>query len=102
VRVTIIRGGGLAGIATRTELDDADLSGDDARAFADVVERAKPHVREPVPKGHPAPDQTLYDVRLDDGDEAQGRFDDETLPEEVRQLVAWVDSRPERKHRIDR
>ena len=103
MKVTIVRGGGLAGIATRTELDDADLSDDATRAFAEAVGRAKPQARSPEPPGRPAPDQTLYDVRLDDGDdEVQAQFDDATIPDEVRRLVEWIDSRPERKHRIER
>jgi hypothetical protein len=103
VKVTIVRGGGLAGIATRTELDGADLSDADARAFAEAVGRAGPVMQSPEPRGRPLPDQTLYDVRVDDGGhEVRARFDDETLPDEVRRLVEWVDARPERTHRIER
>jgi hypothetical protein len=104
VKVTIVRGGGLGGISTRTELDDDGLPDDDSRRrFADVVGRAKPHARTPAPAGRSVPDQTLYEVQLDDGkDEVKARFDDQNLPEEVRHLVEWVDARPEKKHRIER
>jgi hypothetical protein len=104
VKVTIVRGGGIGGISTRTELDDDGLPDDDARRmFADVFGRAKSRARSPEPPGRPAPDQTLYEVQLDDGDdEVKARFDDQNLPEEVRHLVEWVDARPERRHRIER
>jgi hypothetical protein len=104
VKVTIVRGGGFGGISTRTELDDDGLPDDDARrTFADLVGRAKARAKSPAPAGRPAPDQTLYEVHLDDGDEkVQARFDDQNIPDEVRHLVEWVDARPERKHRIER
>jgi hypothetical protein len=45
MKLTVRRGGGIAGIVRRTELDDRDLPPDAAKAFAGEVDRAD--VRDP-------------------------------------------------------
>jgi len=97
VKVSVVRGGGVAGIATRTELSVGDLADEDARAFADKVRAAA------LPEQHVGggdrvlPDQMLYEVVLDDGRAVvRSRFTDEDIPEGVRRLVEWIDGRPER------
>jgi hypothetical protein len=103
VKVSVVRGGGLAGITTRTELSTGDLAEHDARTFADKVRAAG--LREPR-RGGGAPagaDRTLYEVVLDDsGSVVRSRFSDDDLPEEVRRLVEWVDARPERSRTRER
>lgn len=96
MKVSVVRGGGVAGIATRTELGVNDLPDEDARAFAAKVQAAA-LPEQHVGGGHRAlPDQTLYEVALDDGRAVvSSRFTDEDIPEEVRRLVEWIDGRPE-------
>lgn len=98
MKVAVVRGGGIAGISARTELSTNALSSEDARTFADKVERANLQQSQP-PSEQGWPDQMLYEMVLDDGT-AQTRvhFTDETIPESVRQLVDWIDSRPESSH----
>jgi hypothetical protein len=100
VRVSVVRGGGLAGISTTTELARSALPDADAATLDGLVEGAG--VRDAPPaSSRPQPDQTLYEVQVSDGDsDRRARFSDDDLPEGVRRLIEWVDSRPERSHRI--
>jgi hypothetical protein len=103
VKVTIVRGGGVAGFVTRTELNTDALSRQDAEALAHEVAKAGiQDLREPPAMGSRHPDSLLYEIVLeDDGDRRTLRFSEETLPEEVRSLVAWIDSRPERTDSVE-
>jgi hypothetical protein len=93
VKLTITRGGGLGGIPLTTVLDGASLSPDDARTLADGA-------RAIVPVDPPArrlPDETLYRLVVEDGERVEASYTDQTLPEDVRRLVAWVDEHPRRE-----
>ena len=70
MKVSIVRGGGLAGIVTRTELDADRLPPDAARTLED------------------------------DHGRRTARFGDTTIPQPVRALVEWADARPERTMEI--
>jgi Emfourin len=94
VNVSIVRGGGLAGVATRTVLATDSLPADAAtelRERAGVVGAVEDVARE---RG---PDETLYSVEIedDDGRGRVARYSEWTLPEDVRRLIAFVDERPE-------
>ena len=96
MKVSIVRGGGLAGVARQTTLDDADLPPDAAAEFREKVAAARgPLDAGPAPPSHP--DEMLYELTLSDGEEGTVRFSDMSLPDPVRQLVEWVDGRPEQK-----
>jgi hypothetical protein len=101
VRVSVVRGGGLAGITTRTELSRSDLPAADAGTLDGLVEQAG--VREPPASPAPrGPDQMLYEVEVSDDDgQVRARFSDADLPDRVRRLIEWVDSRAEKVHRLD-
>ena len=97
----MVRGGGLAGISTRTELDADALPPHEADTLAGLVDRAG--LRGGVPARPPLPraDQQLYEIEVTDNEaEARSRFGEDDLPDEVRELVAWVDARPEHTRRI--
>jgi hypothetical protein len=99
VRLSIVRGGGLAGIATQTTLDRDELPPDGAAAFDEQVAAAGGFEQAgPPPPTHP--DEQLYEVKLDDGEERVARFTDTSLPDGVRRLVEWAEGRPERKTEI--
>lgn len=103
MRVTVVRGGGFAGLSTRTELSSDDLAEQETRELRDLVREAP--LRAPVgtERARPWPDQLHYEVVLeDDGDVSRARFTDADLPEGVRRLLQWVDSRPERSQRRER
>ncbi|MGO4382856.1 protealysin inhibitor emfourin [Specibacter sp. RAF43] len=102
MKLTIRRGGGIAGVVARTELDAAALPEPDAAAFAGAVDRAA--LREPHEPAAASrwPDSQLYEISLEEaGPPVSVHFTDETLPEDVRRLLAWVDGRPERVESIE-
>jgi hypothetical protein len=97
VRVAVVRGGGVAGLVTSTELDSADLADADADALRAAVERARSaHV---PPTGAGMPDRFGYEVHVED----EGRTDTlrtrEPLPDPVRELIALVQESPARRRR---
>jgi hypothetical protein len=94
VKVSIIRGGGLVGVATRTQLvSDAlpEEAGERLRTLASAVEPADD-------AGGRAPDEQLYRVEID-GVSSVHR--ETTLPEPVRALIEFVDQRPERTDALE-
>jgi hypothetical protein len=96
MKISVVRGGGLAGVARQTTLDDADLPPDAAAELREKAAAARGV--EPIASAPPpTPGETLYEVTLSDGEERTARFRDMNLPDPVRQLVEWVDGRPEQK-----
>ena len=52
-----------------------------------------------APLGHP--DEMSYEVNVEHQGRARTRrFTEQTLPHPVRSLIAWIDSRPERRQSI--
>ena len=101
VKLSIVRGGGIAGIATRTELADDALPPDAAEELRERAKAVVPPVERAL-RPRPQPDETLYTVRVDhDGETTDVHYTDSTLPEDVRLLIAWADERPERRERIE-
>jgi emfourin len=102
MELAIVRGGGVSGIASRTRLHADALSADDARALTARVERAGLLTASEQPAPPPAhADEPRYAVTVGHG-EAQRtlRFSESTLPEPVRDLIAWVDAHPAREQEI--
>ena len=100
MKLSIVRGGGLAGVARRTELASDALPEDAARALeahaSAVVAVAAPG---PPPR---SPDEMLYEVCVERADgTTTARYTDATLPEAVRALIAWADGRPERTDALE-
>lgn len=102
MKLTIRRGGGFAGIVTQTELDTQALPKPAAEKFAGEVARANLAGQDETPPGRRWPDAQLYEISLEESAESVSVFyTDENLPEEIRQLVEWVDGRPERVESIE-
>jgi hypothetical protein len=102
MKLSIKRGGGLAGITTRTELESAALPPADARALDEKVSESGLMSMPPEPPPSPShPDEQLYEVSVDrEGGSHTVRLPEGALPDEVRSLIEWADSRPERQQRI--
>jgi hypothetical protein len=110
MKLDIVRGGGLAGIATRTELDAKALDAATAEGFTSRTREAgilsspsaapaQASGREPEVRH---PDEMLYELTAQDGERTHtSRYTESGLPEDVRQLIAWVDERPERSDTIE-
>ncbi len=90
MKVSIVRGGGVAGIATRTQLTSDALpreSGERLRELAAAVAPADD-------AGGRRPDELLYKVQVNG---VTATHTESTLPEPVRALIEFVDARPERQ-----
>jgi hypothetical protein len=103
VNLTIRRGGGIAGILARTDLDTNNLPLPDAETFAAKMDRSGLRDQEEPPAPGRRPDAQLYEIGWkESGRQYSRRYSEESLPEGVRQLLAWVDGRPERVESIER
>ncbi|AIY03485.1 hypothetical protein ART_3886 [Arthrobacter sp. PAMC 25486] len=102
MKLTIIRGGGIAGIVARTELDAQALPEPAAKAFAQEVARANLDSLPAPADARRWPDAQLYEISVESTEHSfKVRCTDDSMPENVRLLVAWVDSRPERIDSIE-
>jgi hypothetical protein len=104
MKLSVVRGGGLAGVVTKTEVASDAMSPEDASALHDKVAQAG--LLEPTqapPSGHAHPDELSYELTVEHaGRHRTLRVRESSMPEAVRALVAWTDSRPERKTTIER
>lgn len=102
MKLIIIRAGGIAGITARTELDAQALPKSAVKTFVGEVERANLDEPPPPPPKNLRPDTQLYELNLEQaGPTLTVRYTDDSMPEHVRLLVAWVDSRPEKVESIE-
>jgi hypothetical protein len=102
VKLTVIRGGGLSGLSRQAELSSDALQPAEATKLSELVEGAgllgEAAPREAAP-AHP--DEMGYEVSVEHEGRAQTlRFTEQTLPDSVRSLIAWIDSRPEHRKSI--
>ena len=99
MKLTITRGGGLAGLTRQTEVASEALPPGDATKLHELVEGSG-LLSEAAPKEAPPthPDEMSYEVTVEDQGRARTqRFTEQTLPDSVRSLIAWADSRPEHR-----
>jgi hypothetical protein len=102
VKLTVRRGGGIAGIVARTELDAAALPRQDADEFAAKIDQAGLKNLEDPRSTRRMPDAMLYDISWEEsGQQRSLHFTEESLPEGVRQLLGWVEGRSERVESIE-
>ncbi|MDQ3103783.1 MAG: hypothetical protein M3Q87_00915 [Actinomycetota bacterium] len=101
MKLVIVRGGGIGGPVTLTELDSDQLSSADSQALAEQVDRADlGNVPEPATRRR-QPDELLYEIVVHNGGERLIlRFSEATLPDEIRLLIQWIDGRPERSQSL--
>ena len=95
MNVSIVRGGGIGGIATRTELSSDALPEDAARRLATLAAAVSPA----EPTRGAGPDETLYRVTVDG---VSATHTERALPEPVRALIDFVRERPERREALAR
>ena len=104
MKLTITRGGGLAGLTRETALASDALPPDQATELHELVKgagllgEAEAAPRE-APPAHP--DEMGYEVTVEhEGRARTERYTEQTLPDSIRSLIAWVDSRPEHRQSI--
>lgn len=102
VKLSIARGGGIAGIATRTQVSTDSLSATDAETLRAMVEDAGLlTLSDDVPARPPHADDLLYELTVEiEGHVHTVHVTESTLPEAVRLLIAWADSLPAAEHRM--
>ena len=102
MKLTVVRGGGFAGLTRQAELSSEALAPAEAAKLSELVEGAG-LLEEPAAREEPAahPDELSYEVSVEHEGRAQTlRFTEQTLPDSVRSLIAWVDSRPEQRKSV--
>jgi len=102
MKLSIVRGGGVAGVSTLTELDEGALSADDSKALrAKVADAASAFDKPGEGSAAPHPDELQYEITLADAQTTRTvRTGETTLPEQLRSLIAWVDAQPQRTRRV--
>lgn len=97
MKISVTQTGGVIGTPARFELDSAALSEPEAAELARRTSAVKPVAAPP----RLYPGELQYAVRVDDDDlEVEGEYTDGSMPEDIRDLVAWVQAHP--SHRRDR
>jgi hypothetical protein len=99
LKLTITRGGGLAGLTRQTEVASDALPPGEAAKLHELVEGAG-LLGDAAPRDAPPahPDEMSYEVTVEEGGRTRTqRFSEQTLPESVRSLISWTDSRPEQR-----
>ncbi|MEU4541138.1 protealysin inhibitor emfourin [Streptosporangium sp. NPDC023825] len=105
MKVSIVRGGGIAGLVTVITVDSASLAPQAATELRARVERAGlsgPPERPGPPEGGTAgPDRFDYELTVEDGGRVlTTRAREGDLPGPLRALISYVTSLPERRERI--
>ena len=95
MNVSIVRGGGIAGIATRTQLASEALPEAESRRLEELASAVTPGPASGGGASHP--DETLYKVTVDG---VTATHTETTLPEPVRALIDFVSERPEREDKL--
>lgn len=100
MKVSVVRGGGLAGIMTTTTLDAVDLSPQDAKALRAKVAAAA--ITGPHPKSAAAqPDRFAYELTVDaDGERKTVRVGEADLTPQLQELLAWIQAAPARRQGV--
>lgn len=102
MKMSIVRGGGFAGLVTVTTADTAALAPEDARTLRAKVEQAglfdlPEHMSGPPGQPHPF----TYALTVEDQGRAHTvRVSEEDLPESLGSLISWVSSVPGRQERV--
>lgn len=103
MKVAIVRGGGVAGLTTKTRLDSAKLPAADVETLEERLRSSGLRdAPEPSPPRRGQSDEMLYAVTVEDGEQVTHRFGEQDLPDDVRSLVEWVDAHPESEQELDR
>lgn len=102
MKVSIVRGGGLAGLVTTTAADADSLAPEDAKELRAKVEEAGVFdLPSTLTTGRPQADRFNYAVTVEDeGREHTILASEEALPPSVRSLVSWVKTVPGREDDI--
>ena len=104
MKISIVRGGGLAGVVTATTLNVADLSEQDAAVLRDRVNQAElfslPEHGQSAP---PQPDSFYYELTVEDEHRRHTvRLGEQGLSPQLREFITWVYAAPDRRQEVRR
>jgi hypothetical protein len=93
MKVTVVRGGGLAGIVTETEVDSDQLSPDDADALEAKVREAGLFDLNDEATPPSYADEVSYRLSIEDDERSHTvTLREGTLTDTVRSLISWLDA----------
>jgi hypothetical protein len=95
MKLSVVRGGGIAGMTTRTELSSESLPPADARALEQKVAGSGllDMPSEPAPRAA-TPDEFQYELTVDhDAGSHTVRVPEGDLPDGVRSLIEWAEEK---------
>ncbi|HSO98833.1 MAG TPA: protealysin inhibitor emfourin [Solirubrobacteraceae bacterium] len=100
--MTVTRAGGIAGLVTRTVLDEATLPRDEAQELHRRVERARADDRERPRASRPGgPDELGIELLIEAEEGRQTiRGGEGQLSDPERQLLDWVAASPHSEHYV--
>ncbi|MBB5153505.1 protealysin inhibitor emfourin [Saccharopolyspora phatthalungensis] len=97
LRVTIVRGGGLAGLVITTAVDTSALTEQDATTLRDLV-RAADLENVPSSTSPAMPDEQAFEITVETEESSRTVvLNERDLSGAVRSLVAWVTKRSDLK-----
>jgi hypothetical protein len=100
MKVSVVRGGGLAGLVKRTAVKSDTLPPEHAEQLRSKVDEAGVLDLSDGPKAR-YPDEMSYKLTIEQDDgEHTVRLSESALPEAVRDLIDWIDSLPDREESI--
>ncbi|GAA5079439.1 hypothetical protein HNP84_009903 [Thermocatellispora tengchongensis] len=102
MKVSVVRGGGFAGLVTTTTADTASLDPGDAEALRAKVGRVDLTAPPPAERGAGPADVPAYKVTVeDDGRVQELRVSESGLTPALRDLISYVGSVPGHEERVE-
>lgn len=102
MKLSVIRGGGVAGVVTKTEVESDDLSRENDETLHKMVQDAGVFELHETAEGPSHPDELSYELSVEhEGRRHTVRLRDSTMPEAVRSLISWASSVPGGRTGID-
>jgi hypothetical protein len=103
MRVSVVRGGGFAGLVRTTTADTHRLSpGDGEKLTALVGEAGLVGPRAASDRSEPQPDRFSYQVIVEDGQRSEVTgYSEQSLPPKVRNLISWMSTVDGREEKIE-
>jgi hypothetical protein len=93
MKLSVVRGGGLAGTVVKTELSSGDLSPEDAGKLHELVRDAGLLEGGEEESSPSRPDELAYELTVEHGGRSHTvNLTESTMPEAVRSLISWSGS----------
>jgi hypothetical protein len=103
MKLTVVQGGGIAGLVRTVSADTASLDPAQAEALTAMVQDAGMFdLPARLGPASSQPDAFDYELTVEDGERRTTiRANGDALPDHVRDLIAWLQSVPGHEERVD-